>query len=78
MKTKLHIGYICVERTRSSPYMFFGWWFRLGKPQGVRLVDSVGLPVECLPFRDLQSFFLFFHKSVQAPSAVWLWVSASV
>ena len=27
MKTKLHICYICVRRPKSSPRMFFGWWF---------------------------------------------------
>ena len=28
--------------------MFFGWWLSLWEPQGSRLVDSVGLPVEFL------------------------------
>ena len=30
-----------------------------------------------LPFRDQQSFFLFFFKNPQLPSTVWLWVSVS-
>ena len=29
------------------------------------------------PLQGLQSFPLFFHKSPQAPSTVWLWVSMS-
>ena len=45
-------------------------------PQGSRLVDSVGLPVEFLS--PLETKILFFHKSPQALSTVWLWMSASV
>jgi len=48
MKVKLHICYIWVRRPKSSPCMFFVWWFRLWEPQGSRLVDSVGLPEEFL------------------------------
>jgi hypothetical protein len=33
--------------------------------------------VEFLFPSGLQSFFLFFHKSHQAPSTVWLWASVS-
>ena len=58
---------------RSSPCMFFVWWFRLFEPQGCRLVDSVGLPVEFQYPLGPQSFLLAFHKSPQAPSTVWLW-----
>jgi hypothetical protein len=48
MKTKLNICYICEGRPRSSLCLIFGWWFSLWEPQGSRLVDSVGLPVEFL------------------------------
>ena len=29
--------------------MFLGWWLNSESPQGSRLVDSLGLPVEFLP-----------------------------
>jgi len=78
MKNKLHICYTWTGRPRSSQCMLFGLWFSLWVSQGSRLVDYVGLPVEFLSSYWLQSFLLFFHKSPQAPSSVWLWVSAFV
>jgi hypothetical protein len=75
MKIKLHICYICAGRSRSSQCMFFGSWFSLWKPQGFRLVDSVGLSVGFLTPSGPQSFYSFV--SPQIPSTVWLWVSAS-
>jgi hypothetical protein len=73
----VHLLYI-FRGPRSSPYMFFGWWVYFWEPQRSRLVDSVGLLVEFLFPLGPQSFLLFFHKSPQAPSTVWPWVSASV
>jgi hypothetical protein len=48
MKTELHICYIC---GRGGGYVqplcvLLGRWFRLGQPQGSKLVDYVGLPVK--------------------------------
>jgi hypothetical protein len=40
---------LCMCRgPRSSPCMFFGWWFNLCEPLWARLVDSVGLIVMSL------------------------------
>ena len=52
-------------------------WFRLREPHGPRLVDSIGLPVKFLSLSSLQSFLLFFPRSLQASSTVWLGVSVS-
>jgi hypothetical protein len=52
METNLHLCYICARLgwVTSSPCMLFGWWFTPWEPQGFRLVDSVGLPMECLSY----------------------------
>jgi hypothetical protein len=57
----------------------YGLWLVVQslRAQGSRWVDFVGLPVEFLYPKGLQSFLLFFHKSPQASStvAVGVWVS---
>jgi hypothetical protein len=68
----------CVGGGGLGPARVFVWSSRLWEPQGSRLVDFVGLPMAFLYPSDLQSFLLFFHKSPQAPSTLWLWVSVSV
>ena len=41
IKTKLHIGYKCVEDL--GPAMFFGLWFSSSEPRDSRLINTVGL-----------------------------------
>ena len=64
-------------RPRFSPYMFFGWWFRLQDPQVCKLVDFVCLLGECL-YPLAHNPFPYKSMSRQAPFIVWLWVSVSV
>jgi hypothetical protein len=54
METKLYICYICPGGLRSSLCMLFGWCFRLWEPQGSRLVEYDGLPVEFLSLTNNQ------------------------
>jgi hypothetical protein len=75
-KSSLHIWYIWAGRPRPSLCVLFGWWFWLWERQRSRLVNSFGFPVEF--FSCFGSFLLFFHKSPQPSSIVWLWVSVSV
>ena len=64
-------------RPRFSPYMFFGWWFRLQDPQVCKLVDFVCLLGECL-YPLAHNPFPYKSMSLQAPFIVWLWVPVSV
>ena len=53
-----------------SQCMLFNWRISLESPQGSRLVDSVGLPVEFLVLWVPESFPQLFHKTPQALSNV--------
>jgi hypothetical protein len=71
--------YRYVGRPRSGQCIVFCLCFSLWKALGSRLFDSIGLLVEFLStlgFPHLPS--IFSHKSLQAPSTLWLWVSSTV
>ena len=77
-ENQMHICYICVGNLGSAHVGSLVGGSVSESPQGSRLVDSVGLPVEFLPPLRLQYFPQLLHKSPRTPSNVGLWVSVSV
>jgi hypothetical protein len=62
----MHIYYICEGCGSELGLMLFGWSCGLWEPQGSRLSDSVGLPVEFLSPLGSSILHRLFHKSPQA------------
>ena len=74
MKTKLLIWYMYSGICPAHACFLLGASVS-GRPQGFRLVDFIGLPVEFLSYLESSSFSQLFCKSSQAQSSVCMWLS---
>lgn len=78
MKTELCICYLYARGPSPACVSYLVGGSVPECPQGYRLVEFLCLPVSSYPHQGLQSFLKLFHKSLQGPFHVQLWISASV
>ena len=77
IKSKLHIRYIFPRELGPAHIWFLVVVSVSGITEVFRVVDSIGLPVESLPFSGPSILPQIFHKTHQDLSNIWLWISTA-